>query len=485
MNGFYSCFFVVEALDSKKSLSVGLVGIICVTSILLLVSMETVGAKELEEGFVLTNDNLEANLQNTFEGNTIESMLFPGLKRRIKRDGQKVTLAHWKPAVRPEEWKTATKNHSNEPYIKMEQTPFGDEKRPVLKNYSAGLPFPNVQAGDTLAGYKVHYNVVVGNGEAGYFNALDFWSVFTNENGFERFNRSTSQQYRMYNQWEGNTETHDHVEGDGNEIYRNLVFIKSPQNLKGIGTYSVKYYTPRQNDSWAYLRSLRRVRRTPADNWASRGRGLGDFFNDSVSPFSTMSYKYPDIKFLETRTVLIPVVANVMNPDPAVTGNSISSVKWVDYKTPPHRQYDPHLTWYTPMKVHVIKQIMPEYHQLGSRTVYINARMWNNVWSDEFDKNGRLWQRQAQTMRFYWTANKHCTPTMFGRNQGAINWKAQHASFFVIKAQYMNSPQEAEDISLNQLRKTEPPPTPSSDTIRKLCPKAFRYGVPNQYQKGQ
>ncbi len=463
------------SFKGKSYVFKGLTGSIVILAFLFL-SVNSGAAKQLEEGFVLTGKNLEVHRQDTFEGHTIESMLTPGLKRRLKRDGQKMELCHSQPIPRPEDWKTATKTHADEAHFEVEETEFG--ARPVLKDHVAGLPFPDVKPGDTLAGYKAMYNAVVGNAIPHYIEPREFWTVLADdENGFERVNRSTTRQYRMYNQWEGETRTHNHVEGDGNQFFRTLVFIISPQNLKGIGTFSIEYWGGRSDDSWIYLRSLRRVRRAPTDNWATRASGLGDIFSDATYPPQIMPLKYPDIEFLETRTILSSWVKNMESYTPPVKGSNQRGVRWVDLNEQPHWNYDPALTCYTPIKVNVVKQTMPEHHSLSHRIVYYDARAWGNIFAEEYDKNEKLWQRYIATPMIYYTSNKHCSKVVYDRNQGAINWKAGHATPLALKRQLLNTMGvKAEGISLQQLRRTEVFRGVTFEEVGEVCPQAIERG---------
>lgn len=425
------------------------VALFAVCSLLALCLVPSSGvAKELPPGTTITPDNLSEHLDDTVEGHTLESLLPKGMMRRIKRDGQVIRLGDFEPLTVSPTYRKATDKYAS-------KVQFNPESR-TLSNYVAGTPFPSIDPEDPNAGYKVMYNSMYGKTSAHWTNWLQFYVVFVDgEQGVERERVNTGQVMRMVNWWEAHDETArpgDYTAGDGSLFVKELTFVLSPQNVRGIGGFSIEYTDNKTPSSWVYVRSLRRTRRTTGSSWFTRISGLGDYFSDGIAGGSSNPALYPDIEYLGTRTILTARAAK--KPPVAETGQGDRYVFMADERSP-YWTLDPEAIQFVPRKVHVIKQSLPDAHQLGSRTVYVNARTWRQVFTEEYDKSGNLWQSNLVVYQNLTDPNGHDVVNVFAQN--LINWKAHHATNLTVKNTKVNQEgHSAEEFGLNVLRTGEP-----------------------------
>ena len=187
----------------------------------------------------------------------------------------------------------------------------------------------------------------------------------------------------------------------------------------GIGTFSIRYNDGRVDDAWAYVRSVRRTRRTGGGSWMDPTGGT-DVHNDEHPLHSGYPGWYPNIKFIEKRWVL--AVANSKEWG-AVGGN----YPIFDLKTKPY--WTPVNTW-EPREVYVIEVTMPDEHHYGKKIVTFDAKTWLGYFNEAYDKRGDF---NLMLINF-------CRPikgldgiTSYGQTQSgavAVNFKSNHATIW-------------------------------------------------------
>lgn len=405
-----------------------------------------VAGRALPEGFVLTPDNLDAHLDDTFQGRTIRSMITPGLRRRVEEDGQKIKLKNYPDFTISEEFRRATERFSDEVGY--------DPSNQQIQNYTAGLPYPNLGDGVRHRGAKAMYNHWWG---APLFQFASDPSSHTllidGENGLERKLISTAQQYRFINQWHHIDTNEPLVEGDGIHN-RGLFFVRFPQDLRGIGTFTINYTTGRLSDAWVYVRSLRRVRRVSGGSWMKRVPGGLDAFGDSLQgPVQHPSW-YPGFEYQGTRTVLVPRREPGTLPSRRIGGQEYRYLA-INTKRPPHWNWNSEYVGYEPRKVHVIKMNLPDAHTLGHRIVYLDDTHWMQNYAEEFDKNGNLSQFVSLVAFNQEGPNGIKASNIWAMT--VVNWKAHHATSFTINRKpTVNAEVGPTCISLDQLRLAQP-----------------------------
>ena len=63
--------------------------------------------------------------------------------------------------------------------------------------------------------------------------------------------------------------------GDGSIYRKVMIFNLAPQDVAGTGAYIQRYDDGRVDDSWAYIKSIRRVRRMSGGTWMDPIPGNG------------------------------------------------------------------------------------------------------------------------------------------------------------------------------------------------------------------
>ena len=69
--------------------------------------------------------------------------------------------------------------------------------------------------------------------------------------------------------------------GDGSILSKTLFFVTAPYDMKGVGIFTVRYDLPKLEDTWVYVKSVRRTRRLSGGAWMDPVDGL-DMLNDEI-----------------------------------------------------------------------------------------------------------------------------------------------------------------------------------------------------------
>ena len=188
----------------------------------------------------------------------VKDLISPGMEWSIKH-GWPITIGETKRIEWPKAYKEATEKYASQ--VKL--TPDGL----TVLNYVAGLPFPNVDAKDPQVAMKIMWNwgynhlttddVDLRNFDADT-GAIADHGPLTVERHFllDHFRRLF---------WTGRLYVDpkpDKPNPNGYRAQQGLYPILEPFDLKGVGITGIRYLSPdRQDDTWLYLPSLRRVRR--------------------------------------------------------------------------------------------------------------------------------------------------------------------------------------------------------------------------------
>jgi hypothetical protein len=178
--------------------------------------------------------------------------------------------------------------------------------------------------------------------------------------------------------------------------------VLEPFDLKGVGALGNRYIDPaKQDDSWLYLPSLRRVRRLST---AQRSDALFGQDTDVDSYYGYSGHiAWMDFKFLGERDLLS-----------SYHGNSYP-VKW-------HDKVD----WafddvWEKRKVYVVEGIskLPQY-AYGKRVIFIDKEAWVIPFSDIYDRSGELWKIWINNMSFRNKAFDGANAIDYGEERGFI-----------------------------------------------------------------
>ena len=320
----------------------------------------TVARADVQPGDRITAENVDR----------VRDLISPGLEWCIKRSFP-ITIGESKRLEWPRAYKDATEKYSGQ--VKL--SPDGLD----LRDYVAGLPFPNVDPKDPQVALKIMWNY-----DHNFFATDDVDARnFDGDTGSIPMNGPmTVERHFMIDHfrrlfWTGRLYVDPKPEKpnpNGYRVQQGLYPILEPFDLKGVGALGNRYVDSRkQDDSWLYLPSLRRVRRLST---AQRSDAL---FGQDTDVDSYGGYAghiaWMDWKYLGERD-LIGVVHAKNFP-----------VKW-------HEKID----WafdevWEKHRVYVVEGTskLPQY-AFSKRVLFIDKQAWGIPYSDMYDRSGELWK---------------------------------------------------------------------------------------------
>ena len=336
----------------------------------------SVNAEEITPGTVLDASNIDQLSGMTFDGHLIKDLLPASTELQIREYGLEMTLQPADPVLPRPEVVAMTEKHKGEARL-------DDQKR--LTNHTSGIPFPDLSVDDPDSGYKLAYNILR-TGWVGDTLDLDpmYFLVIDGEKGLQREQGWRFKRYLMSGRiQEPNIEDPDIVK------YESLINLY-PQDTRGVGILTVNYTDARLADVYAYIKSLRRVRRLSSGAWADPISGT-DLLTDETFAINLDPTWYDDWELLGKRFIL---------------GANNSRIKPLnlDAKDPKDRfaamQLDKAPYWnyvedYAPTEVWMLKGISPKSHLNSHRIMFVgtdpNLPLFHGV--EYYDRKGELWRR--------------------------------------------------------------------------------------------
>ena len=375
-------------------------------------------AADVPEGTVISAANLDSMKSQMFEGKTIGSMLNDKIEMMIRDHGLKITLRHSEEVPIDSRWIEATKKYSGG--VKF------DPETKKISGYKAGLAFPNIDPNDPHAGYKHNWNMYLKGGfpdpDVDYTGRFDF-VLIDGEKGLEN-----TQKWVMFRAYDTGCLVGDSDKGTGVYV-KQITLGLAPYDVRGVGTFSMRYNDGRVDDAWAYVRSVRRTRRTGGGSWMDPTGGT-DVHNDEHPLHSGYPAWYPNIKFVEKRWVL--AVAHSME-----WGHARDSYPIFDLSTKPY--WNPVNEW-EPREVYVIEVTMPDEHHYGKKIVTFDAKTNVGYFNEAYDKRGDF---NVIVMNFCIPVKGSDGPTSHGVGQVAglaINFKTNHATIWTRSKHHLRNP---------------------------------------------
>ena len=372
-------------------------------------------AGEVKEGTIINKSNIDSLKGETFEGHTIASLLTEKLELMIRNYGMAMKIQHskvWTPEPR---YIQATEKYSKN--VKY------DPKTRLVTGYVAGLPFPNVSLDDPYAGDKLMYNFVYAApvGDFSYVPRFTYLYVDMNR-GVERRQEWTYQQYYLKGRLSGPQE------GDGKTLKKFLMVALSPTDIRGLGTLKTMYDDGRVPDLWAYIKSVRRIRRLPGGAWMDPIGGT-DLLNDDISVFDGMPPWYPKIKVLRKRWVFCSLHDDAMiwGRDPSKKMGTPEEFPNYDLKNPPYCNF---FIKYEPREVYVIEITNPKEHPSSKKILYMDTKFPMIYHGEVYDRQGGFWKFINMPAR----PKKAEDGTIVLQKLGGVivDIKRRHASFYVV-----------------------------------------------------
>jgi hypothetical protein len=301
----------------------------------------------------------------------IKNLISPGLEWCIKW-GFPITIGETKKVEWPQAYKEATEKYS--PQVKLSKDGL------TVENYVAGQPFPSLDPNDPQFAIKIMWNY-----EYGFANGLDD----TDLRNFDADTGAIAQGGPMSVErhflldhfrrlfWTGRLYVEpkpSKPNPNGYRVQQGLYPILEPFDLKGVGALGQRYTeSTKQDDSWLYLPSLRRVRRLST---AQRSDALFGQDTDVDSYYGYAGHiAWMEWKYLGEQDLL------------SVQHAQHFPVKWNDK-----------VDWafdevWEKRRVYVMEGIskLPQY-AYSKRVLYIDKENWGIPYSDIYDRSGELWK---------------------------------------------------------------------------------------------
>jgi hypothetical protein len=301
----------------------------------------------------------------------IKDMISPGVEWCVRR-GLPITISETKKVEWPKAYKEATEKYSGQVKLSADGL--------TVQNYVAGQPFPNLDPKDPQFVLKLMWNF-----DFGFVKGID-------DSDLRNFDADTGtvpamgpmsverhflldHLRRLF--WTGRLYVDpkpDKPNPNGYRTQQGLYPILEPFDLKGVGALGNRYIdSGKQDDSWLYLPSLRRVRRLST---AQRSDAL---FGQDTDVDSYDGYA-GQIGWMDWKLLGEKEVVGVMHAENF-------PVKWA---TPADWAFDD--KW-EKRKVWIIEGVskLPQY-AYSKRVIYVDKESLAALYSDIYDRSGELWK---------------------------------------------------------------------------------------------
>jgi len=397
-------------------------------------------AAELPEGTVITKANLDKVKSDTFEGKTIGSMLTEKIQWQIMNYNLKVRIVHSKPVTLDPKLVEATKKYAKE--VKY------DPKNHEVSGYKAGIPFPEIDPKDPGAGFKVVWNFYYASPEGDALDGIWDFILVDGKKGVER--RTSWKYYKIFNKGRL-MDGVPPVGSDPSIAYKYFYIAVAPRDLKGTGTFTIAYDSKKPDETWAYIKSVRRIRQLSGGAWMDPVGGMDQMY-DEIYGFSARPSRYPDCKYLGKRWLLAPGHQNKKWNKASKGKTTTEEFPMVDLNNPPY--WNPIVDW-EPTEVHVVELISPQENPYNSkRIMYSDTRAPHFYYTENYDKKGEFYKFVFFPMTEL-TAEDGYKMNSGNFNGWWINFKRNHATFYAEQGFKANPPYANEkSLSLGLLEES-------------------------------
>ncbi|HSV70008.1 MAG TPA: DUF1329 domain-containing protein [Methylibium sp.] len=339
-------------------------------------------AGELKAGFVIDKSNLDQVKSETFEGKTVGSMIPEKMEWMIKNMGLALKIANSKKIEMDPKYVEATKKG-------IGTVKFNTADR-TMSGWVAGQPFPPevIKMDDPHAGDKIIWNLRAATYGA-TMDLRDISFVFIHgDKGVERVQRWQSRRYYMEGRLDGGSTT----VGDGSIAQKTYLFATSPQDIRGLGTFSIRYNeatSAKPDDTWAYLKSVRRTRRLSGGAWMDPIGGTDQLYDD-WDIWDAFPTKYRANKLVGKRWVFAVAHSPEVSVDLSKK-DTLDEFPSVGLADKPHFFPAKHIVW-EPREVYVIEGTPPPEHPYSKKTVYMEVDFPRPYLGEMYDQKGEFWK---------------------------------------------------------------------------------------------
>lgn len=279
-----------------------------------------------------------------------------------------------------------------------------------------GFPFPNVDENDPQAGYKVMYNHQVAR-----FQVDDvYWFLavkWIRPNGFDR-----SVEFGAYGRWNIGRHSGPPADNPDDCYLKDIIFGVAPYDVVGVSTMTWWHTDPDKWQSiWAYVPTIRRVRRLTASN-SSEGMFGSAIARDDVYGWGG-KIQYMNWKLFGVQEMLVPIAPSGMekamvpsDPSPKklpadptlikdrgqIPPGQVARITWSEeervkpgYEVPgwPGAAWAPTNLKLAKRQCWVVEATPKDpYYSYGRRIVYIDQTAYWAYWGVLYDRAGEFWK---------------------------------------------------------------------------------------------
>lgn len=404
------------------------------------IGAEICGGQSLCPGYVVGRDNLDAALSKTWEGYPVKDIIPERVQWMMRNYDFRLRLKKEAPFTVHPGLIATTKKYNNRETVSI------DPSTGELKNFVAGVPFPDIDASDPLAGTKIIWNLTYGSQMGNGFN-WDMAFIFVDGlSGIERIQNWTFTRQRVDHRY-----LTDKVSLGSPEIFhRTLIYATSPHDIKGLGTFSIRYTTGKLDDIWAYIRTVRRVRRLSGGAWVDPIGGT-DWLQDDLQLINAPPTWYSSFRLLGTKKMLFPVDSmGDLIADPKQRQSWRPNEASIDAQFPTYRFNSPPY-WnfedgWELKDLYIIEAIPPKYHPYQKKIAYFDKQTWMGVLAEVYDHKGEYWKTLNYPLVTLPSSDgavdSKGNPAMVRAQSYGVSYDFQrmHASLFASKNLTVNDP---------------------------------------------
>lgn len=230
----------------------------------------------------------------------VKDILPPSVVDYVKKGDLPITIGEFKFEMAEDAaWKAESEKNEGKYALDADKAMI-EKATGKIPTYIYGLPFPHIDwKNDPDAGIKLMYNYDLQKARVGNWNCV-FPVEWIGRKGFERDLEAV---YKVYYYW-GRPDGEQPNPNEYQEM--NIIGITAPYDIAGMTTLTRRYRDARSDDYYAYLPSIRRVKKLSGANRSDPFAG-SDFVNDDSNGWmgknSSMEWKVIDKKI-----ILVPMV---------------------------------------------------------------------------------------------------------------------------------------------------------------------------------
>ncbi len=329
-------------------------------------------AQDIAPGTVINAANIDQIKSQTFEGKALSDLILPTQEKMIREFGLQMRLRKHEAMTIDPKLVAATKENAGKATL-------DDKKR--LQNFATGMPFASIDASNPADGIKLAYNFMRG---PWYADVLDYnpmyFALINGQKGFER------EQHWRFGRYLADGALNPALQDPKGEIAKyEVVLNKYPNDSRGLGVLTIQYTDARLPDVYAYVRSVRRVRRLSSLAWADP-LSATDLLNDESFGMNLDPSWYAHWKLLGKRWILGSAHSTIQ-----VSNDTSNRFPMIDTSKAPYWNV---LDDWEPREVYVVEATPNSGHLLSRKVQYYDADMNAPMlyWQEFYDKKNELWR---------------------------------------------------------------------------------------------